>query len=585
MATNNQGYLNKETKEAQPEAGKKAGGLKLNEWTVIIYHSGESSLSEELVWSLKEMVRVGKPNRVSVVALMDTLSPDLYKFTLSRKRPGVGGEFEEGGIFHNLNVTVEKNPRFPDPHKKDRAESEEEESDERHLKEKFRRADLASSKMLRNFVVHSIKEHPAKRYLLILSGHGHGMVGKTFLLDEGAKRFMSIPRLNWALGEIMQEIGELLKIKRPKVKNQDPRIDILGFDACGMLTAEVANLLKEEVKFIVGSEGIMHRAGWPYHLILDYLKTKPTAQADELAKEIVFRCVNYYADFSRVGVSIDMAAVELKRVSREGRERFPAWETLIKAIRELAEKIRNYAKEAQMEDRDDDDEDIYPIFRRALNAVITAHWYAQAYATEEYVDLQDFCEQLKLSSPDLRDECQAVIHALRGVVIKSCYAGGEFQHSHGLSLYFPWSANDADLFRYSMFRPRGERKYIPTPFNAATMWGEFLWEFSYATRRRPRKDIGDLIFMPPPGYRDHLEDYAAEPKDDAKQRIELDFVISPDATVRDNPPHPRDNPPHPRGDDFNLCPKVKNPSMVFHDNKCTAPNPKPQAKRKSKPVK
>jgi hypothetical protein len=578
MAPNYQANSKNNAMETQPEGGKTNEHQQLNEWTIIIYHSGETSLSEELVWSLKEMVRVGKPNRVAVVALMDTLSPDLYKFTLGRRRTGGGGEIEENGLFHNKNVFVVKNPRFPDPHEKGRDEKDEEQRVEAHLKSIFHRANLASSKMLRNFVVQTIKDHPAKRFMLILSGHGHGMVGKTFLLDEGAKRFMSIPRLNWALGEIMQEIGELLKLKGPRIREQDPRIDILGFDSCGMLTAEVANLLKDEVKFIVGSEGVMHRAGWPYHLILDFLKTRPTASAADLAEEIVFRCVNYYADFSRVGVSIDMAAIELKRVVEGGKARFPFWDALMEAIRALAVKISKYAIEAQHFDSEGDADDSYPEFRRALGAVITAHWYAQSYATEEYVDLQDFCEQLKISSPDLRDECKAIIDALERVRIKSCYAGGEFQHSHGLSLYFPWSANDADLFRYSMFRPKGERKFIRTPFNEATLWGEFLWEFSYATRRRPRKDQGELIFMPPPGYRDHLEDYAAESESTSKQRFELDFIISPDETVRDNPPHPRDNPPHPRGNDFNLCAKVKNPSMVFHDNKCAAPNPKAKPK-------
>jgi hypothetical protein len=562
----------KSSEHNKPPRRRKASALppqtsedaKRNHWTIIIYHSGDSSLSEELIWSLKEMVRIGVPPGVEVIVLMDTISPVLYEFSIKQHQSRPLPQDDEDIIFHSPNVTVRRNPPIRDPNLLDEQTRKQLELDAAQLQRILGRINLASSKILRNFVIHTVRNHKAEHYMLILSGHGDGMIGETLLLDEGAKQFMSVPRLNWALSEVVKEVSCLIKQEESKERKADPRIDILGFDACGMLTAEVANLLKEEVQYIVGSEGIMHRAGWPYHLILKYLTHHPRAKPKALANAIVRKVVRYYSDFSRVGTSVDMAAIELKREVRRGRERFPDWELLIKAFRELVAQLTFHAIEAQTySGRSEDKEDYLP-HRRILDGVISSHWYAQSYGSEAYVDLQDFCEQLILSAPSLWRECEAVIEALHKVVKKSCYTGGEFQHSHGLSLYFPWSPTDRELFRYSRFNPKGSHRYILTPFNKDTLWGEFLWEFVYATRRKPRRGRGEVIFMPPRGYRDHISDYYGD-KD--PQKVE-DFTKSPDAKTRNNPPSPRNNPPSPRSVEFIAFAKIKNPSMIFHDVEC-----------------
>jgi hypothetical protein len=607
-----------------------------NLWTIMIYHSGESSLSEELVWSLKEMIRVGTPARVEVIALMDTLSPNLWKFTIpensasrrktagKRGQENISDELEENGIFNSRNVKVDKNPVFLNSDKPDYIISDEESDAENQVRNNLGRTNLASSRLLRNFIIQTIRQHRATHYMLILSGHGHGMIGKTFLLDEGSGRFLSVPRLNWALSEVVEEIGEFFKQNRPTEQPVDPRIDILGFDSCGMLTAEISNLLKDEVKYIVGSQGFMQTSGWPYHLILDYLKSKPNARPDELAVATVERCVRYYADFSRVGVSLDMSVVELKRVVEGGTKSFPDWQALTQAIKNLSTKLAAKALEAQTVNGSPFQQDRYPKFRHIVNAVISAHWYAQAYAAQEYVDLLDFCKQLKLAAPDeLGGECNAVMNAVEKVVIRNCCAGGEFQHSHGLSLYFPWDAADEDLFRYSRFKPRNTKKTLLTPFNYETFWGEFLWEFIYATRRKPREGKGELIFMPPPGYRDHRTDHYANLYINADKVSPEDYIISPPKfrdnpqtlrgkpqtlrdmppglrdnpqtlrdnpqtlrdnpqtlrdnpqTLRDNPQTLRDNPQTLRfGAEMAPFAKVKNPSMVYYDDLCEAPENK-----------
>lgn len=572
MAKSPESYNPPRSRKASAKTDQSSKDAKRNHWTIIIYHSGDSSLSEELIWSLKEMIRIGVPSGVEVIALMDTISPILYEFSIKPLQsrplpPDPQSEEDEEIIFHSPHVTIRRNPRIRNPDLLDRQALEQLNQADTKLQLALGKINLASSRVLRNFVIRTIRDHRAKHYMLILSGHGDGMIGETLLLDEGAQRFMSVPRLNWTLSEVVKEVSCLLKLEESEERRADPRVDILGFDACGMLTAEIANLLKEEAQYIVGSQGIMHRAGWPYHLILKYLIHHPRAKPKALAKAIVRRVVRYYSDFSRVGTSVDMTAVELKRVVHRGKASFPDWELLIKAFKKLVERLTDHAKQVQLfSERNEDNKDNagYLEHRRILDGIIAAHWYAQSYGSESYVDLQDFCEQLILSAPSLKDICEDVIETLHKVVQKSCYTGGEFQHSHGLSLYFPWSPTDRSLFRYSRFRPHHSRRYIFTPFNKATLWGEFLWEFVYATRRKPRTDNGELIFMPPRGYRDHLNDYFAN----IQSQNAKDFIMSPSPETRNNPPSARNNPPSPRSGEFIAFAKVKNPSMFFHDVEC-----------------
>jgi hypothetical protein len=559
-----------------------------NDWTIMIYHSGESGLSEELIWSLKEMVRVGTRPKVDVVALMDSISPTLYHFTITSDAPvpskgSVQGaqtkpsqEVEKGGLFHSKKIQILPIPTAIENNGEENSKAiggslDKSTEDVVHVHRTsipFSNANLASADFLLNFIVGTINQHPAHHYMLILSGHGAGMIGETLLRDAGADRFLSVPKLQWVLLKTAQEIQKI-----SGGKNQ--RLNILGFDSCAMLTAEVANLLRNYVEYIVGSEGLMRNSGWPYHLILDYLKNPQDSGAKAMAIEIVKRGVQYYSDFSRVGLSIDMAAIELCGINKEtGKSN---WQELIENIRQLTLALTNQAKEVISFAEGGEHTVRYLKGRRVLNAVIAAHWYAQSYAEEEYVDLYDFCEQLKIAEPEFSDQCNKITSSLKEVVVKSCRAGGEFQHSHGLSLYFPWDATKAALRRYTHFFPRFRKRKnnpkkvkpikieeIPTPFNEATGWGDFLTAFIQATRRRPRKGSGKLIFMPPPGYRDHLRDLKPI-KADNRHTTEDNRHTTEDNrhTTEDNRHTTEDN-----KFGIRLLPysKVKNPSFEFYEN-------------------
>jgi len=139
-----------------------------------------------------------------------------------------------------------------------------------------------------------------------------------------------------------------------------------------------------------------------------------------------------------------------------------------------------------------------------LDQVILAHWYAQTYKSDQYVDLHDFCVQTyrRFEGKDgasVRKACEAVIVALdggresldavdigkhafeamppgTGCILRSGCSGFAYQHSYGLSIYMPWA----------MVTP----SYPEMAFSADTLWDEFLSTYVTETAREPRFDDG-----------------------------------------------------------------------------------------------
>lgn len=87
-------------------------------------------------------------------------------------------------------------------------------------------------------------EHHATR-IYILAGHGHGLSG---VGDGHARDAFSIEALRSALLAARGE-GEPL--------------DVIGFDACSMATAEVAAALASEASLLAGSADLTPSVGWP----------------------------------------------------------------------------------------------------------------------------------------------------------------------------------------------------------------------------------------------------------------------------------------------------------------------------------
>src|SRR5205085_2955495 len=118
---------------------------------------------------------------------------------------------------------------------------------------------------------HTIEHHPAKHYMLVLSGHGSGAVGD-FLTGNKRAVGLTIPELREALTAIQDHFREKTHEDRPYLN--DEKIDILGLDSCVMGMVEVAYEVRNYVSYLVGAEGFEPNTGWPYDRILRRLRSQ-----------------------------------------------------------------------------------------------------------------------------------------------------------------------------------------------------------------------------------------------------------------------------------------------------------------------
>jgi hypothetical protein len=423
--------------------GKTNGAAKAKpkaDWTVMIYLAGDNNLTESMVWALKDL-RTGteevKELDLRIVAQFDPSGEGIptqrYDFYKSHKRRNrtiqkhsnhrlkVDGDLERWRVYLEPDETNTGNP-------------------------------LA----LQDFIKWGVKEHEAEHYMVILSGHGSGTTEDFLLRDDNAADSLSIVELKEALNGALEELQKLresggLQYDAPK------KFDILGLDACFMSMVEVCGELTDLVDIVIGAEGFEPEAGWPYHRFLQEIrdprfKDKKNG-AKALAEMNVRTYVEFYSDYDRAaGRSVDLAAIDLRKMRKE---------KLDSRVSELAKRLSG----------------LLPIQAKRDNLVL-AHWEAQTYKFDQFVDLYDLCERISVrfgigekgrAAKSVVSAAQRVMRAVENCVVSSGCAGFAYQHSHGLSIYFPWSIVSKDYQRFQ------------------NQWHKFLKKYVRETRREERK--------------------------------------------------------------------------------------------------
>ena len=413
-------------------------GRALKRWTVMIYMSGDNNLSEECVYNLTEakaaLTANYDENKLAVLAQFDP-----------------AGVRAETYRYHLSSPTEPKDPKDENPLTTDAADTG----------WKAHETDSGEPNNLLEFVRWGISEHPAEHYMVVLVGHGSGTSDDYLLRDDNPSTALSIDGLRWVFDQLTAD-GQT--------------IDILGFDTCLMNMAEVAfELLRTNVTYMVGSEGFAPNTGWPYRRILEELIKKlgepdPTkADAPWLAKQITTEYKKFYLPYISGGISVDQSVLEVKKTGEVKRKMF----TLVGAL---------------MDDLNKQDP-------RYINALLLAHWDAQSYNGEQFVDLRDFCNRLVVRYTEFEitsaiiPGCVNVVNAVNDMVKQTCLAGAAFQFSYGLSIYFPWAVVSPN--------------YRNLAFPKETGWLDYLMRYHMATRRvgRTSWELGEHSRLPDSPYK------------------------------------------------------------------------------------
>ena len=420
---------------SSPTAGYHGGteecGSRKRDWTVMLYLAGDNSLTEEMVLALQMIRDTGLPDDLDIVAQLDPsgLGIPTQRYDFRRKPLDSSNPLERYRVPCCEYDIDETNTGNPDA--------------------------------LSGFIDWATKGREAEHYMLIISGHGSGSTEDFLALDENPFDSLTIPELAKALAD------GCARLPQNQSGGGGKRIDILGMDACYMSMAEVCYEIRHHIDYVVGAESLEPEFGWPYHRLLAAAKAwadprgrpRPMS-AERLATMIVEEYVNFWADHDQAaGRSVDLAAIEL----RDGK---------IAQVQAAVGALASALKRALADDE-------------ALGRVILTHWWAQSYKNDQFNDLYDLCIQARRQFPEgdsfgVHAAAGLVMCALEGSVLLSCTSGWAYQHSYGLSVYFPWAVI-AD-------------EYATLDFASGDCgWFDFLACYLERSRRERRED-----WCPPP---------------------------------------------------------------------------------------
>ncbi len=262
---------------------------KQKEWLIIYYGAGDNNLTDYLYSDLNEVEAVGSDENTHIVALFDAgvkstgQAQQSQQNQQNQQAQQTGNQQSPRREGHS---TV-KNPPYQVP-------AEFEGAKIFYLKpDKDRRkvnspviADLgqvntADPDFMADVISAIIKKYPAKHVAIIVSDHGGGWLGA--IEDEHPKEtFMNLKNIKKMAEKVHKRLGR--------------KIDLLGWDACLMASAEVVTALAPHVKIMVASEESEGGDGWPYPNIFaktaikniqSTLRQKIDATPEELAQMIV----------------------------------------------------------------------------------------------------------------------------------------------------------------------------------------------------------------------------------------------------------------------------------------------------------
>lgn len=466
-------------------------------WTIMLYLAGDNNLADECVFALTQIKEVDTDSRVRVVAQLDPTGRKVRtrRFTINKAlkagKPAQGA-FSKGQQLNIKDGEGGKNRRkiiedaLPDSDPLPQGTVSFSGQPVRGAAKPANPASLVDPdsgdpRILFDFISWSVENFPADHYMVVLSGHGGGAIEQEFLFDQTSKGTLTIAEL----GDVFKRVKEGLKDR----KGNPLQVDIVGMDSCLMSMAEVAHQLRDSVKFMVSSESFGPRAGWPYGQIIDALNKRLDANngatsPEDLALIMLDQHVDFYLDYAVAdGLSVDISLMDLGHA-----------EDLTMAVKHLAEVLISELKLGKsLKDR--------RLPSDFLDQIVLAHWEAQSYNGEVYVDLRDFCECLMRrynpsditpvadtdpKAAEINDKikrrksveaaCKDVIRVIDPLLLvkKSCYMGVDFQYSFGASIYFPWAEVDPDYNEDEL------------SFVKASGWKNFLEAYVDITRRPPR---------------------------------------------------------------------------------------------------
>lgn len=268
------------------------------------------------------------------------------------------------------------------------------------------KADMGAPDTLSEFVNYAKEHYPAEHYALVMWDHGGGPL--------------------WGYGADENYNNDTLLLSEMRRAMDDTsfaggaKLDLVGFDACLMGSAEVASLWSSYANYLVASEELEPGDGWDYGA-LAALNQSP--DAPQLAKRIVDDYGSYYkqaaSDLSNPDVTL--AAYDLSRIG-----------DVSDALGELASTLDGRLGEGS-----------YAHLSQARGEARALGLSSTESRGEGYdlIDLASLCSGL---DADAQREAEGLRSAIRASIVSST---SNVDGLGGLSVYFP--GGNSELYQAS----------------------------------------------------------------------------------------------------------------------------------------
>lgn len=286
------------------------------------------------------------------------------------------------------------------------------------------KADMGDWHSVVEFVAWGAAHYPADHYFVDLWDHGSGWHSKQqpeardISWDEISGHHITTAELGLALHESAKAIGH--------------KIDLYASDACLMAMIEIASEVKDSVSIFAGSEQIEPGEGWPYDQLMARWNQNPKIAAAELAKILSEEYRKKYQNQNR-GFTFSVFDLNF--------------------LPQLEQSLSNFAQALKTLSGSN--------LRKAINAAQDA----QTFTHDDYVDLVDYLDELKLAQPANVDA--AIIGSVRTAVQAFVIQNNQVNapRAHGVSIWIP--TNSLVLNKYGAI-------YSQLKFDRETAWSEFL---------------------------------------------------------------------------------------------------------------
>lgn len=177
--------------------------------------------------------------------------------------------------------------------------------------------DLTEGKALGHFVEYALgtaQHRPDDYSMLVLWGHAYDFAFGRSHKPDGTVDALEFVALSKLLKQLQENYLARFALAFPNRKlPENPKLDILGFDACDLSTVEMACELQPFANYVLGSEIGIPIPGWPYDRVLDRFRNPKGAVMGpaEAGSWIVRRYCEAYTSEQR---TVSLTLLDLDRI-------------------------------------------------------------------------------------------------------------------------------------------------------------------------------------------------------------------------------------------------------------------------------